>query len=130
MKTPPRRFLVVVPVSLALFAGAALASAAGPKAGTGEPKLEQQKERDLHKYDLNHDGHLDESERAAMIRERQQEKADEKARQEAERLEKYDLNHDGKLDAAERAAMKADLEKNGTAPKKPAAPKKVPVGEK
>lgn len=64
----------------------------------------------LAKYDANHDGKLDDNERAAA-------KADRvKAREErhARLLAKYDVNHDGKLDPSELAAAKADRAKHST----------------
>ena len=50
----------------------------------------------LKKYDKNGDGKLDETERAAMKKDR-----------EAEMLKKFDKNGDGKLDDAEKEAAKA-----------------------
>ncbi len=55
------------------------------------------------KYDLNQDGKLDESEKAAW----EADKAKKKAEWEAKRLEKFDKNKDGKLDESEVAAEKA-----------------------
>ena len=55
------------------------------------------------KYDLNQDGKLDESEKAAW----EADKAKKKAEWEAKRLEKFDKNKDGKLDESELAAEKA-----------------------
>ncbi len=54
------------------------------------------REHVLRKYDVNGDGKLDATERAAMQRDR------------AERLKQYDTNGDGKLDPMERAKMRAD----------------------
>ena len=62
----------------------------------------------LEKFDANHDGKLDESERAAA-------KAAMKEHHEklkAKLLEKFDANHDGKLDESERAAAKAAMKKH------------------
>ena len=59
----------------------------------------------LEKYDTNHDGKLDESERAAM-------RADFQAKRAARRQEmlaRFDTNKDGKLDANERKVMEDTL---------------------
>lgn len=59
----------------------------------------------LEKYDTNHDGKLDDTERAAM-------RADFKAKRESRRQEMlahFDTNKDGKLDANERKVMKDTL---------------------
>jgi Ca2+-binding EF-hand superfamily protein len=81
-------------LSGSLFAGAAgIASAHGP--GKGEL---------LQKYDTNHDGKLDDQEKAAMRADFEAKRAQKKA----ELLQKYDLNKDGKLDDNERAVMRDD----------------------
>ena len=60
----------------------------------------------MKKYDANHDGMLDDAEKATMKAD-----ADAKAKEmKAANLAKYDVNKDGKLDDAEKAAMKADKE--------------------
>jgi Ca2+-binding EF-hand superfamily protein len=58
-------------------------------------------EKMLERFDTNHDGKLDDTERAAM-------KAAFGEKRE-ERIARYDTNHDGVLDATERAAMKKDF---------------------
>jgi Ca2+-binding EF-hand superfamily protein len=64
----------------------------------------------LKKFDVNHDGVLDETEKAAWQADRAKRQAAREAQLAAD-LAKYDANKDGKLDAAERAVMKADDEK-------------------
>jgi len=59
----------------------------------------------LEKYDTNHDGELDDAERAAM-------RADFQAKRAARRQEmlaRFDTNKDGKLDANERKVMRDTL---------------------
>jgi Ca2+-binding EF-hand superfamily protein len=56
------------------------------------------RDKKLARFDTNHDGVLDEGERAAM-------KASWKQRRE-ERVARFDTNHDGVLDESERAAMR------------------------
>ena len=58
-------------------------------------------EKMLERFDTNHDGKLDDTERAAM------KAAFGEKRQEM--IARYDTNHDGTLDATERAAMKKDF---------------------
>jgi Ca2+-binding EF-hand superfamily protein len=64
----------------------------------------------LKKYDANHDGVLDETEKAAWQADRQKQQAAREARR-AEDLARYDANRDGKINPDERAAMRADDEK-------------------
>jgi Ca2+-binding EF-hand superfamily protein len=64
----------------------------------------------LKKYDANHDGVLDEKEKAAWQADRQKQQAAREARR-AEDLARYDANRDGKINPDERAAMRADDEK-------------------
>jgi colicin import membrane protein len=61
----------------------------------------------LKKYDANHDGVLDEVEKAAWQADRQKQQAAREARR-AEDLARYDANRDGKINPDERAAMQAD----------------------
>ena len=81
------------------------------------------KNKVLEKYDKNHDGKLDDAERAELQKDRE---AARKERQ-AEMLKKYDKNGDGKLDDTERAAAREEyrLKQQAAAEKKAAAePKK------
>jgi len=64
----------------------------------------------LKKYDGNHDGVLDESEKAAWQADQEKQKAAREARKAAD-LARYDVDKDGKLNQDERAARKADVEK-------------------
>jgi Ca2+-binding EF-hand superfamily protein len=64
----------------------------------------------LKKYDLNHDGVLADSEKAAWLADKEKEKRAREARR-AEDLARYDADKDGKLSQEERAARKADIEK-------------------
>ena len=59
----------------------------------------QFREKLLEKFDTNHDGKLDDTEKAAM-----------KEALKAKILAKFDTNHDGKLDDTEKAAMKAAIQ--------------------
>ena len=56
----------------------------------------------IEKFDLNHDGKLDDAERAQMKAAFQAKRAERKA----EALAKFDANKDGKLDDGERQAMR------------------------
>src|SRR5262249_11154290 len=101
MKTTTKtKKLGIAAVLVALCtAGAGVALANGDHDG-GPRKAEL-----LQKFDTNHDGKLDESEKQAM---RAAFAAEAQARKQ-EMLAKYDTNHDGKLDDAERQAMRHDL---------------------
>ena len=78
-------------------------------AGTDEPVPKKEKlpsKAVLRKYDANGDGQLDDGEMARQ-------KADEKAKRDAQRAEelaKYDADRNNKLSKAEREKMKADKE--------------------
>ena len=68
----------------------------------------------LEKFDANHDGKLDESERAtakAALHERMEQAKEHHGdgKLKAKIMEKFDANHDGKLDEGERAKAKAAL---------------------
>ncbi len=68
------------------------------------PKERKPSKETLAKYDANHDGSLDEAEKAAA-----KAGAVAKAKETREaNLAKYDVNKDGKLDETEKAARKAD----------------------
>lgn len=87
------------PALLALLFGVTFASAQEGGAKEKKPSKET-----LAKYDANHDGTLDESEKAAA-----KAGAVAKAKETREaNLAKYDANKDGKLDETEKAARKAD----------------------
>jgi len=86
-------------LALAL-SGSLLAGVAGVAAAHGPHNGEL-----LDKFDTNHDGKLDDQERAAM-------RADftaKRAAKKAELLAKFDTNRDGKLDDQERAVMRDQL---------------------
>lgn len=76
----------------------------------------------LQRFDLNHDGKLDEDELAAahevMLREQMDRQAAQAARPDAEKfrarmLEMFDKNHDGRLDDDERAEARKYAEEHG-----------------
>jgi len=103
------RFKLALLIASPLVAGAATIAAAhgGPD---GKPAS-------IEKFDANHDGTLDDAERAQMKAAWQAKRAERKQAA----LATYDANHDGTLDDAERARMKEDrlakkftaLDKNG-----------------
>src|SRR5664280_1812007 len=64
----------------------------------------------LKKYDANHDGVLDESEKAAWQADKEKQQTAREAKRAAD-LARYDVNKDGKLNPDERAARKADDDK-------------------
>ena len=79
----------------------------GKHRGNGELR-----EKVMEKFDANHDGKLDESERAAAkaaLKERMEKAKEHHGEFKAKLLERFDANHDGKLDDGERAAAKAAL---------------------
>jgi len=78
-----------------LVGGVGIAAAQG--VGSGGDKGAMMK-----KYDVNGDGKLDDSEKAALRADMKAKHADMKQKM----LAKYDTNKDGKLDQAERAVMK------------------------
>jgi multidrug efflux pump subunit AcrA (membrane-fusion protein) len=94
MKMP--RYLVAGALALAFGLTAVSAQDDGEKKDKGPSKA------DLKKYDANHDGCLDETEKAKA-------KADKEAKRQAE-LDKYDANKDGKINKDEREQKKADAE--------------------
>jgi Ca2+-binding EF-hand superfamily protein len=76
----------------------------------------------LKRFDLNHDGKLDDDELAAahetMLREQMDRQAAQAARPDADKfrarmLEMFDKNHDGRLDDDERAEMRQYIEAHG-----------------
>jgi EF hand len=89
--------LAAILVGLCTAGAISVASAHGDEDGPGGRRAEI-----LQKFDANHDGKLDDSEKAAM---REAMKAKFEARKQ-EMLQRFDTNKDGKLDDAERAAMK------------------------
>ena len=97
--------MLAVAFSLFSLAGSSLASAQEAPRNLDPACVEKHaafRDEKLAKFDLNKDGKLDESERAAMrasMKAKWQEKR-------AERVARYDLNKDGVLDEGERAAMR------------------------
>lgn len=84
-------------LSAALLAGVVGVAAANPTMGARPETREGRKTELLEKYDTNHDGKLDASERAAM-------KADFAAKRDARltaRFEQIDTNKDGRITLAE-----------------------------
>ena len=97
------RKLGIVLSLFTLLGGSALAYADGAQAADPgcADKRAGRHEKMLERFDTNHDGKLDDTERAAM-------KAS-FAEKRTEKIAKYDTNHDGTLDATEKAAMKKDF---------------------
>ena len=100
MKNTPHAILLIA---------AAMALPLGSLSGAerGEPAVTASV---LKQFDANHDGALDDAERAAWQADREKRKAALAARRAAD-LARYDSDHDGKLDRKERAARKADADK-------------------
>lgn len=71
----------------------------------------EMKAKVLEKFDANHDGKLDETERAAAKAAMQEHRGEHQGKLKAKALAKFDANHDGKLDETERAAAKAAMQK-------------------
>ncbi|MEZ4361993.1 MAG: EF-hand domain-containing protein [Kofleriaceae bacterium] len=93
--------LVIATSLFALLSTAGLAAAGNRFAGPGGEGRKEAHARLRAEVDYNHDGQLDETERAAL-----HEKMRERAQQRrAEMLGKFDANRDGKLDDAERGRM-------------------------
>jgi hypothetical protein len=95
-----RTTLIIAPGLLAL------ALLAGPAARAEEPAKEKPLTKNQQQYDADHDGKLNDEEKAAA-------KAGAAAKAKhtrEETLAKYDANHDGKLDDAEKAKKTADEE--------------------
>ena len=143
MKTP---FLSLVTLSATLFLASARAEDPKPAANPA-PALDAAQTDLLRRYDLNHDGRLDDNELATahetMLKgnaagggnaeRRQKIKAamlekfdangdgqlDDEEREEMRKffLTRYDKNGDGRLDDAERAAMRADFKAQAKAKK-------------
>ena len=84
-------------ITLGLSLSGLLAQAAE---GEAKPAPPPSRAEIIKKYDKNGDGKLDEEERAALQKERQQ-----------ETLKKYDKNGDGKIDETERQALMEDRKK-------------------
>lgn len=143
-----KQFLFLVAASATLFLAGARAAAPQAPAAPPAPALDPAQQELLRRYDLNHDGKLDDqelaaaheamlrdtfaaqaslqqslggpgSERAKLVRAQLLKKfdvnhdgqldEDERAAAKKFFLDRYDRNHDGRLDEAERAAMRADL---------------------
>jgi hypothetical protein len=92
----------------ALILVLALAPAASWAADSGDhPHRGEAKERILAKFDTNHDGKLDESERAALKAAIQAHRGQFKAKH-PELFAKIDTNHDGKIERDEAKAWRAE----------------------
>ncbi len=70
----------------------------GGSGGGNSPERQEMRQRMMQRFDANHDGALDDSERAQM------KEAMEQRRKEMET--RFDANHDGQLDDGERAQMR------------------------
>lgn len=99
-------------ITLIASLGSTVALAAPDKLEGAEKQEKKPSKKVLQKYDANHDGVLDDAEKAAW----QADVAKEKAAKRQKELEQLDTNKDGKIDKAERAAGKE------TKPAEPAAP--------
>jgi hypothetical protein len=98
--------------TLALATLAALGTAAwAGDAPARDGKHPQLRAKLLEKFDADHDGKLDESERAAAKAALKEHRGEHRGELKARLLEKFDADHDGKLDESERAAAKAALQK-------------------
>jgi Ca2+-binding EF-hand superfamily protein len=105
---------------LVAAATASLVGVAAANPDTAGPDREAHHAGLLQKYDTNHDGKLDATERQALMADRKAHR-DERFK---EVMAKYDTNRDGKLDDAERTAMRQamaaerfqqlDTDKNGS----------------
>lgn len=95
--------------TLIILGGAAWAGDAPERDGKHHGEL---KAKLLEKFDANHDGKLDESERAAAKAAMKEHRGEHKGELKAKLLEKFDANHDGKLDESERAAAKAAMKEH------------------
>jgi len=89
--------MLLIALGLSLT-GVLTQAADGEKKPTPPPRADRSEI--FKKYDKNGDGKLDEEERAALQKERQQ-----------EMLKKYDKNSDGKIDETERQAVQEDRKK-------------------
>lgn len=89
-----KKLLAAVLMGSMAFAGVSLA-------GEGEGEGWKRGPEMVLKFDVNKDGKLDDTERAAMRAEFQ--------KMRAERIAKYDTNKDGKLDETERKAVREQV---------------------
>jgi hypothetical protein len=140
MKITPKKILLFFSLFAFGFPLVVPAARADEKADKKAERAAAREQRQLKKYDKNHDGQLDETEKAAIAADRaaarqkrllkkydanadgqldESEKAaiaaDRAAAREKRKLKKYDTNHDGQLDEAETAAMKAGTHKKKAA---------------
>jgi tellurite resistance protein len=98
------RFTMKMTALAALVASLGVTGVALANEGEG-PQSAGRKAAILAKFDTNHDGQLDDSEKAAMraaFKEKRQERR-------AELVARFDTNKDGKLEPAERKAMRDTL---------------------
>lgn len=87
-----------------------------PEKGKDDKENHRRKEEMLKRFDKNHDGQLDDNERAAMKAEMEKHREGDRPSKE-ELLKKFDKNGDGELDENERAAAKAAMgERRGDGP--------------
>jgi hypothetical protein len=104
-------FVSLCILTATLFAGSAFAQGEGPAAPAAPGEDHPFRQRLLERFDTNHDGQLDATERAAARAEWQMHRAGEKmrARFEARRKEvlaRFDRNGDGHLDEIERQELR------------------------
>ena len=90
--------LVAAVAAVGVLAGAGVASAGGFGEGGGR------REKMLQKFDKNSDGKLDDAEKLAMMKAREEKFAAKKK----ELIGKYDANKDGALDDGERSKAKSE----------------------
>jgi hypothetical protein len=105
---PLRTFALATLAALGTAAWAGDAPAADGKHHELRAKL-------LEKFDANHDGRLDEGERAAAKAALKERRGEHHGELKAKVLAKFDADHDGKLDEAERAAARAALKERRAA---------------
>jgi EF hand len=103
-ETEKMRFTMKMTALAALVASLGVTGVALANEGEG-PSSGGRKAAILAKFDTNHDGKLDDNEKAAM-REAFKEKRQERR---AELVARFDTNKDGKLEPEERQAMRATL---------------------
>src|SRR5215470_3620755 len=99
------RFTAKMTAIAALVGSLGVGGAVALAQGDGGAAPEGMRAKILEKYDTNHDGKLDDGERAAMRADFQAKRAERRAKM----LARFDSNKDGKLDANERKVMRDTL---------------------
>jgi Ca2+-binding EF-hand superfamily protein len=99
------RFTAKMTAIAALVGSLGLGGAVALAQGDDSGAREGMRAKMLEKYDTNHDGKLDDTERAAMRADFQAKRSERRQ----EMLARFDTNKDGKLDENERKVMKDTL---------------------